>query len=145
MQKDGILHDGEAEACAANTAAAALVNAVETLEDAGQVRRSDAYAVVAEAEHPAVIGLFGTDVDGGTLAGIVDGVVDEVAEDTVDERRVALYDNMLRQTVVKLHVALFKGDGGFLNDVADDGRHVGTFHRQLVGGVVHAVQRRYIL
>ena len=120
MQKDGILHDGQSEARSANAAAATLVNAVETLEDAGEVLWSEAHAVVAEAERPAVVRLLGTDVDSGALAGIVDGVIDKVAEDAVDERGIALNDDALRQTVVELHVALFEGEGNLLYNVADN-------------------------
>ena len=107
--------------------------------------RGDADAIIAEAELPTVACLFSADIDIGTFTGIVDGVIDEVAEDAVDERRISLNDDVLWQTVVKRHVAFFKSDGSFLYNIGYDLRHVRAFHRQLMGSIVHAIQRRDVL
>ena len=145
MQEDGILDDSEAKPGATHLATAALVDAVESLEYTRQVLWGYACTIIAESECPNILSGFSTDIDSGALAGIVDGIVDEIAEDAVDERGIALNDDVLRQTVVERHVTLFEGNGSFLYDITDDCRHICTFHRQLVGGIVHAVQRRDVL
>ena len=96
MQKDGIFYDGEAETSATHTAATTLVDAVETLENTGQVLWVDAHAVVAEVERPTVVSLFCADVDGGALASIIDSIIDKVTENAVNERGITLDDDMLR-------------------------------------------------
>ena len=48
VQQDGILDDGEAEPRPAHVATAALVDAIEALEDARQMLGGDADAVVPE-------------------------------------------------------------------------------------------------
>ena len=145
VQHDGILDDGEAEARAAHVAAAPLVYAVEALEDAGQMLVGNADAVVLEGEMPAVLLLFGRHLDGGALAGVVDGVVHQVAEDAVEQGGVALHDDVWRQTVSDGHVALAHVEGSLLYDVGKHDRHVDALHRQQVGGIVHLVERRDVL
>ena len=112
MQEDSILHDGKTEPCTTHLSAAAFVYAIESLKDAGQVLRGDAYAIIAETECPMIVHRFCADVDVGALAGIVDGVVDEVTEDTVNERLVTLNDDAIWQIIVECHVALLEGDRG---------------------------------
>ena len=50
MEEDGVLDDGEAEACAAHLAGATLVDAIESLEKMRNMLGSDAGAVVGETE-----------------------------------------------------------------------------------------------
>ena len=139
MQEDGILHDSQTKTCAANAATATLVDAVETFEDAGQMFFSDAHAVVSECECPMRALVFSCDFYRLSFAGVVDGIIDKVAEYAVDERGVALDDDMLWQAIIERHVAFFEGDSGFCADIANNSRHVGALHRQLVGSEVHSV------
>ena len=139
MEEYGVFNDGEAESCATHASAATLVDAIETLEDAGQMFWWDAHPVVAEAEHPAVFLLLSANLNCSALTGIVDGIVDEVAEDAVDKRVIALDDDALGQVVLELHVAFLNCDGRFLYDIAHNLRYVGSLHSKPVRGIVHSV------
>lgn len=107
VQHDGILDDRQSESRSAHLAAAAFVDAVETLEDACQVFFRDACPVVSESEQSGVGIIRGRHFDGRTLSGIVDGIVHQVAEDAVQQRMVAPYDDVLRKTVVERHLPSF--------------------------------------
>ena len=85
VEDDGILHDGEAESCAAQLAATPLVDAVEALEDAWQVFGGDTYAIIGKGEVVEGFVLGGAHGDGGASAGIGNGVVRQVAEDGVEQ------------------------------------------------------------
>ena len=75
MLQDGVLDDGQPEACAAEAARAPLVDAVEAVEEVGQVARLDACAVVGEAEGAEVL-VLGDEADEDIFAaGVGDGVV----------------------------------------------------------------------
>ena len=81
VELGGVLDDGEAEAGAAAGLGAALVHAIEALEDAGLVLRGDADAGVGDGEGNLVrFVLYG---NGDTSAGAVifDGVVREIVDD----------------------------------------------------------------
>ena len=47
MQKDGILDDGQAEACAAHLSATAFIDTIETFKDAVQMFCWNSYTIVA--------------------------------------------------------------------------------------------------
>ena len=85
MQLHGVLHDGESQTRAAVLAAAALVDAHETLEELGQVLVGHPFAVVV---HPQVValavsGLVAVHRHLAPVAGMRDGVLYQVAEDGI--------------------------------------------------------------
>ena len=66
------------------------------------------YPIVAEDKRPVVGVALSGERDGRALAGIGDGVVGEIAEDTVEQRLVALDDEFSGQIIVERHVALLQ-------------------------------------
>src|SRR5690606_22831455 len=79
-----VLDDGQAEAGAAGGAAAAGLDPVEALKDAGQVARRNARAGVGYGEPGAAPAAgFHRDGDGAAPGGILEAVVQQVGEDLV--------------------------------------------------------------
>ena len=147
VKDDGILYNGKAETCAAQLAATPLVDAVETLEDAWQVFGSEAHTVVGKGEVIEGFVLGGADGDGGTLAGIGDGIVRQVAEDGVEQRGIALDDDVLRELVAHAHAVFFQLQRYLLDDAVDQ---IGYADVLLSDGaqahfVVHAVEDGYFV
>ena len=85
MQLYGVLDDGQAQPSAAQSAAASFVDAIEALKQAWQMLGGDARAVVGKGEVPLLYIGMSIDVDVRALACILDGIVDEVAKDAVDQ------------------------------------------------------------
>src|SRR6201996_1233821 len=74
-----VLHDGQPEPGAAGGPRAGRVDAVEPLEDPGQVPLGDADALIGHADlDPAVPWLFHAHHDPGTLRAVHDGVLQQV-------------------------------------------------------------------
>lgn len=78
VKQDDVLDDGEPETGAAALAGTALIDAVETLEDMGQVFLGDPHPIVLDgAEDPFfILGELKADLNPGKLAGISKGIVD---------------------------------------------------------------------
>lgn len=85
VEHHGVFHDGQSQPRTAELPAAALVDAVETLEDAVQVFYVYAHAVVCKGEVPLPLLLVGRNLDSGSLAGMANGIVCKISEDAVDE------------------------------------------------------------
>ena len=83
MEQDGIFDDREAKPRAPHVAAAPFVDAIEALEDAGEVFSGNADTIVAEGEVPPVRLLFGSDFDDCPRSCVVDGIVHQIAEDAI--------------------------------------------------------------
>ena len=77
--------EGEADAVAAGFAGAGFVDAVEAVEDAGEVIGGDADAVVLDGDGGGIVLLLGLDVDGAAIRGVFDGVFGQVVEDLPEE------------------------------------------------------------
>jgi len=60
---------------------------------------------------------LGRECDRRSLTGIGDGVVGEIAEDTVEQRLVAFDDELAGQIVVKRHMPLLQLQGCLLLNV----------------------------
>ena len=82
---DGIFYDSQSQAGASQRAATALVDAVESFKDARQVLGGNTCAIVLKGEKPLVVLLLSLHGDGRAFAGIVDGIVYQVAKDAVYE------------------------------------------------------------
>lgn len=91
---DEVFDDGEAEAGAAEGAVASGVDAVETLEDAGEVFGGDADAGVAHDDDGGVAGAAEVEFDAAAGGGVGDGVVDEVVDDEAESFAVAGHDEI---------------------------------------------------
>ena len=90
MQEHGVLDDCQSESRSAHLSAASLVHAIEPLEDARQMLRRHAHAVVREGEVPLAVVVeqfvraeFGVDGYRCAHTGIGYGVVRKVAEHAV--------------------------------------------------------------
>ena len=86
VQLHGVLDDGQSQTRATQCAAAPLVDTVEAFEDAVKVFGRNALAIVADTEVPVLLFFPGRDFYSRAIAGIEDGVVDEIAEDDVTDR-----------------------------------------------------------
>ena len=95
-----MLDDGEPEPGAAGVAGPRDVHPIEPLEDPGQVRIRDARAAVADGDADDAVLANGAELDGAVGGGVVDGVLDEVADGVVELER------------VRQDRARFRGDGG---------------------------------
>ena len=116
VEGHGVFHDGEPKSRSARTAGPPFVDAVETLEEAGQVLRGNSRPVVADGEDNLSVG-GGDEVQTDTGAAAVgDGVVDEVAEDGFQQGGVALRHRERREggDVVFEGDVPAESDGGFL-------------------------------
>jgi hypothetical protein len=83
-----VLHDRQAQAGAApDGTRSRCIHLVEALEDALQVLWRDADAVVLDAQHHRGAILFGAEADRHPSAGRgkLDGVLDEVSQDQVEQ------------------------------------------------------------
>ena len=85
MQLNGVFHNSEAETCASKFAASTFVDTIEPLEDTRQMLLRYSNAIVGESELP--MGVFVGMCQGyrRSIACIGNGVVGEVAEDTMDK------------------------------------------------------------
>jgi hypothetical protein len=108
MQLNGVFHDGEAETCASEFAAPALVDTVEPLEDTRQMLLRYSNAIVGEGELPMGVGVGMCKGYRGAVARVGYGVVGEVAEDAMDERRVGASHKRGGQLVVEMHPMFFQ-------------------------------------
>ena len=82
---DQVLDDREAQAGPAELAAPRLVDAVEPLEDAGQVVAGDADPGVGDLDARSRRSMTrATDADRAVLGRVLDGVVDQVVDDLAD-------------------------------------------------------------
>ena len=79
-----VFDDGEAEAGAAHFPAAGAVDAVEAFEDSGEVFGGDAETVVGDFEEDVAVFGFGCGADFAVVAGVFDGVVDEVGDGALE-------------------------------------------------------------
>jgi hypothetical protein len=96
-----VLHDGEPEAGAAGLARAARVRAVEALEDAREVLRADPAPRISDAEPDAARARIPAREHGDAPGdGVPHGVVDEVAQDLADCRRVGPHRRRIGGTSV---------------------------------------------
>lgn len=93
--------DSKTKACSAHLAAASLVDTIEALEEAREVLGRYPYSIVAEDKRPVVGVALSGERDRRALAGIGNGVVGEIAEDTVKQRLTAFDDELAGQIVVK--------------------------------------------
>ena len=115
MQLNGVFHDGEAETCASEFAAPALVDTVEPLEDTRQMLLRYSNAIVGEGELPMGVGVGMCKGYRGAVARVGYGVVGEVAEDAMDERRVGASHKRGGQLVVEMHMMFFQMQCGDFN------------------------------
>ena len=145
MQHDGILHDGQSEARAAHFPASPFVHPIEPLEKPWQVLGSDAHAVVAEGEMPPVGLAVGRERDGSASSGIVEGVVGEIPENSVEQLPISLHANVLGQAVSERHLTGGERMFRLKHDVGHHCRNVDSLLLQHGGGVVHLVERGNVL
>src|SRR4051794_21540516 len=92
--EDDVLGDGQAEAGAAGLLGAALVDAVEAVEDLFPLALLDSLAVVAHAHLGGRAALGHLDLDRLPLT-VLDGVVDQVRERLLDAQRVGAHEDAL--------------------------------------------------
>ena len=142
MEEDGVLDDGQAEAGAPRGAASACVDAVEALEESGQVLLRDARAVIRVGEMPEGAVAAGAERDRGALAGVGQRVVQEVAEDAVDQGLVAVQVDHPGGLEAERHPARCEGRGHLVAQQVQGFGHVdgveGIEGRGV--GVVHPVE-----
>ena len=104
MQLNGVFDDGEAEACASKFAASTLVDTIEPLEDTRQMLLRYSNAIVGEGELPMGVGVGMCQGYRGSVARVGYGVVGEIAEDAMDERRIGACHKRGWQLVVEMHL-----------------------------------------
>ena len=85
MQLNGVFHDGEAETCASEFATSTFIDTVESLKDTRQMFCRDSNAIVGENELPMCVLVGMCQGYRRSIACIGNGVVGEVAEDTMDK------------------------------------------------------------
>ena len=136
VEDDGVLDDGEPQSCASERPASPLVDAVEALEEARQMLLGHAATRVGDGKLP--IAVLGTrlDIDGRLLSRIGQGVVDEVAEDTVDHAPHAPHRQLGGQRDEEPHLPLLKLQCRLLLYLPD---HLRDVHRLLAVQVLHLV------
>ena len=105
----------------------------------------DACTVVAERKQPAVGLLLCRECDGGVRAGVVDGVVGEVAEDSVEQLPVSLHADVLGEAVFEGHPSGGERVFRLQHDVGHHRRDVHPLALQNVRGVVHLIERGNVL
>ena len=108
MQLNGVFHNSEAETCASKFAASTFVDTVESLKDTRQMFCWDSNAIVGESELPMGVGVGMCKGYRGSVARVGYGVVGEVAEDAMDERRVGASHKRGGQLVVEMHPMFFQ-------------------------------------
>ena len=120
VEMDAVLHDREAQPRAANFPASPLVDPVEPLEDPVDVFRGDADTIVREAEI-VIFGVFlvAIDRDLDVLAGVGEGIVEQVAEDGVEQGLVAPHHRLVGQLDFGFHLFLLDLARAFRQDTAD--------------------------
>ena len=120
VEMDAVLHDREAQPRAANFPATSLVDPVEALEDPVDVFLGDADAIVREAEI-VIFGVFlvAIDRDLDVLAGVGEGIVEQVAEDGVEQRLVSLHHRLGGKLDFGFHLFLLDLARAFRQDTAD--------------------------
>lgn len=135
MEQHGVAHDGQSQPGAAVVARAAFADAVEPLEESGQVFfcHTGACVVVAEIAVGVVL-VVALDADGGALAGVADAVLDEVAEDGVDEGVVSFFFHVFRYAVGDFHLGFVEPRAEFFDDVVHDAAQVQGLALHGVGG-----------
>ena len=93
MDGNCVFHDGEPETRAAEFATTTFVNAIETLEEVVEMLRLYARAIVADQELVEMtafgLRLFADNVETRGACSVGYSIVDEVAEDAVDETGIA--------------------------------------------------------
>ena len=100
MGSDSIFYYGKAEAGSTKFATATFVYAIESLKEMIQMLHFYTRSVVGYGKVVEMTPIFfqfrAVDVEVGGTVGIGNSIVDEVAENAVDEARVAQYLYMLR-------------------------------------------------
>ena len=119
MEEGDVLDDGKAQAGAAVLAGAVGMDAVEALEEAGEVLGGDAAAVVGDGEEGGAILDPEAEGDGGG-AGVAEGVGEEVDEGLLEEVGVAADGDGGEGVGVGK-----EPDAGALGVVLDEGESVG--------------------
>ena len=124
MGGNSIFHDGEAEACAAQFARAALVDAVEALEEMVEVLWFYAGAVVADVELDEMTAfmfiLFADDGETRGTCGVGNDIVDEVAEDAVEQAGIAEDFYMAGYLERRGDALVVELQGGIVEDTLND-------------------------
>lgn len=126
-----VLDDGKTKTRAAEAARTTLVDAVETLEDVRQMLLWDAGTVVGEGEEdlaartaPERGGGLDGNLEVSGVGGVGKGVVEDVAEEGIDERDVTLHGERLRDVHLQLDVPLAELRSRLLLDLPQDERGV---------------------
>ena len=78
-----VLDDGKPQSGSAQFTTASLVDTVETLKDAFQVLGIYALPIVAKGKFPVFIVIVDIDFNGGAVAGIINGIVEQIAEHAI--------------------------------------------------------------
>ena len=102
------------------------------------------HAIVTIDKIPVLNGVGGKYFNSRTLAGIVDRIVDKIAKNTIDERLVAINNNILGQVVIELHALFLECQLHILHHIAHQLRHIHTMHRNHMGCIVHTVENREV-
>ena len=120
VEMDAVLHDREPQPRPADFPASPLVDPVEPLEDPVDVFRGDADAIVRETEI-VIFGVFlvAIDRDRDVLAGVGEGIVEQVAEDGVEQGLVAPHHRLVGQLDFGFHLFLLDLARAFRQDTAD--------------------------
>lgn len=135
---DGVFDDGESESCAAEFARASGVDAVEAVEEAGDVAFVDSDAVVGEAKDVESI-VFGDEVEADFgAAGVGGGIFDESAEHVVEQCVVACDFAADGDVECEFHVAGEVVGGEVVGDTVGEVVDVDAVEGYGVGGVFEA-------
>jgi hypothetical protein len=119
-----IFYDGKAETCATEFARATFVNAVETFEEVVEVLRFYARAIVANQEliEMAAFGfcLFADNVETRGSCSVGNGIVDEIAEDAVEQTCISEYFYMSGHLKQRGDAFVVELQGGVVESTLDD-------------------------
>lgn len=108
MHQYGVLHDGQSQSCSSHFSAAPFIYAVEPLKQSGKMLRRYSYAVVRKRKVPRAVFLLGGKRYVLSLSGVGNGVVGEVAEDTVKQASVSANQDVWWYVARHRHVSLFE-------------------------------------
>ncbi len=114
-----VLDDGETETEAALARGPRPIDAIEALRHGAELPRRDALTAVRDPDGDRFIPDLGPDLDPAAAPVVLDGVVDEIAQNPVEPAPVAPHDHVLGNLLAKLDAGRGRLGTEITQDIAD--------------------------
>ena len=104
----------------------------------------NSFPIIGKTELPTIRLLFAEDLNGSSFACVVQGIVEQIAEDAIEQHRIAVNDNILLHVVFQGHVTVGKLNGNLLHDIRHEVGDVHAHKLQLISCIIQAVEHRHV-